>query len=70
VQDRPGTQPPSAASYPGLSEERTPAGLVIAIAVVMALAGAAYPAEAAGARFKSPGQVPGLATADAEPVTR
>jgi hypothetical protein len=58
------------AYYPGLPRERTPFGLATASAVVMALASAAYPAEAAGARCKPPGQVPGLAAADAEPVTR
>ena len=31
---------------------------------------AAHPAEAAGAHCKPPGQIPGLAAADAEPVTR
>lgn len=30
-----GTQPPTAASYPGLPEERTPAGLAIAVIVVL-----------------------------------
>ena len=33
-----GTQPLTAANYPGLPQERTPVGLVIAIVVVMALA--------------------------------
>ena len=47
-----------------------PTGLVIIMAVVMALASAAYPAEAAGARCKPPGQIPGLAAADAGAVTR
>jgi len=65
-----GTQPTTAANYPGLPWERPSAGLVIAIAVVMALASAAHSAEAAGARCKPPGQIPGLAAADAEPVTR
>ena len=55
---------------PGLPEERMPAGLVIAIAVVMALASAAHAAEATGARGKPPGQIPGLAAANAAAVTR
>ena len=35
---RTGSQPPRAASYPGLPEERLLIGLVIIVAVVMALA--------------------------------
>jgi hypothetical protein len=57
---RTGTQPPRAASYPGLPEERMPIGLVTTMAVEMALVSAAPPAEAAGARCKPPGQIPGL----------
>ena len=65
-----GTQPPRAASYPGLPEERVPTGLVIIMAVLMALGVAANPAEAVGARCELPGQIAGLAAADAPPVTR
>ena len=50
-----------AASYPGLPEERMPTGLVINMAVLMALEVAANPAEAVGARCGLPGQIPGLA---------
>jgi hypothetical protein len=42
-----------------------PTGLVITIAVENGARNAAHPAEAAGARCKPPGQIPGLAAADA-----
>ena len=45
-------------------------GLVIIVAVLMALEVAANPAEAVGARCGLPGQIPGLAAADAAAVTR
>jgi hypothetical protein len=47
-----------------------PTGLVIIMAVLMALEVAANPAEAVGARSGLPGQIAGLAAADAPPVTR
>ena len=47
-----------------------PTGLVIIMAVLMALEVAANPAEAVGARCGLPGQIPGLAAADAAAVTR
>jgi len=47
-----------------------PVGLVTIMAVLMALAVQAYPAEPAGARCKPPGQIPGLAAADTAAVTR
>ena len=64
------TQPPKAASYPGLPEERMLTGLVIIMAVLMALGVAANPAEAVGARCGLPGQIPGLAAAAAAAVIR
>ena len=41
-----------------------PLGLIIIMAVVMALGRPRSPAEAAGAHCKPPGQIPGLAAAD------
>jgi hypothetical protein len=46
-----------------------PTGMVTIMAVLMAL-GMPHPAEAAGAQCKPPGQIPGLAAADAAAVTR
>ena len=46
-----------------------PAGLIIIRAVAHGARNAAQPAEAAGARCKPPGQIPGLAAADAAAVT-
>ena len=54
-----GSQPPKAASYPGLPEERLHIGLVIIVAVVMALAAPrtrlSLPVPDAGRRARSPG---------------
>jgi hypothetical protein len=47
-----------------------PIGLIIIMAVAHGARSAAQPAEAAGARCKPPGQIPGLAAADAAAVTR
>ena len=47
-----------------------PTGLVIIMAVLMALGVAANPAEAIGARCELPGQIAGLAAAAAAAVTR
>jgi hypothetical protein len=46
-----------------------PIGLIIIMAVAHGARNAAQPAEAAGARGKPPGQIPGLAAADAAVVT-
>jgi hypothetical protein len=46
-----------------------PTGLILIMAVLMALGMAANPAEAVGARCELPGQIAGLAAADAPPVT-
>jgi hypothetical protein len=46
-----------------------PVGMITIMAVLMAL-GMPHPAEAVGARCKPPGQIPGLAAADAAAVTR
>ena len=59
----------TAASCPGLPEERMPIGLIIIMAVAHGARHAAQQAEAAGARCKPPGQIPGLAAADAAAVT-
>ena len=55
---------------PGLPEERMPAGLVLAHGRAHGARSAAQPAEAVGARGTPPGQIPGLAAADAAAVTR
>ena len=55
---------------PGLPEERMPAGLVVAHGRAHGARIAAQPAEAVGARCKPPGQIPGLAAANAAAVTR
>ncbi len=55
---------------PGLPEERMPAGLVVTHGRAHGARIAAQPAEAAGARCKPPGQIPGLAAANAAAVTR
>jgi hypothetical protein len=55
---------------PGLPEERMPAGLVLIHGRAHGARIAAQPAEAAGARCKPPGQIPGLAAANAAAVTR
>ena len=55
---------------PGLPEERMPAGLVLIHGRAHGARIAAQPAEAVGARCKPPGQIAGLAAADAELVTR
>src|SRR5258708_30128430 len=68
-----GTHRNSAAAggqLPGLPEERVPVGLIIIMAVAHGARNAACPAEAAGARCKPPGRIPGLAAADAAAVTR
>jgi hypothetical protein len=54
---------------PGLPEERMPVGLVLIHGRAHG-AHCAQPAEAAGARCKPPGQIPGLAAANAAAVTR
>ncbi len=46
-----------------------PIGLIIIMAVAHGARSAAQPAETAGARCKPPGQIPGLAAADAAAVT-
>jgi len=66
----PEPQPPTAASYPGLPEERTPTGLVITIAVGMALAVPRIRLRLSVPRCKPPGQIPGHAAADADAATR
>jgi hypothetical protein len=67
---RTGAQPPRAASYPGLPEERLPIGLVNMMAVLMALAvprmRLRLPVPDASRRVRSLG----LAAADADAVTR
>ena len=55
---------------PGLPEERMPAGLVLIHGRAHGARIAAQPAEAAGARSKPPGHIPGLAAANAAAVTR
>ena len=55
---------------PGLPEERMPAGLVLIHGRAHGARIAAQPAEAAGARCTPPGQIPGLAAANAAAVTR
>ena len=68
-----GTHRSSAAEggqLPGLPEERMPAGLVVTHGRAHGARIAAQPAEAAGARCKPPGQIPGLAAANAAAVTR
>ena len=55
---------------PGLPEERMPAGLVLSHGRAHGARIAAQPAEAVGARCTPPGQIPGLAAADAAVVTR
>jgi hypothetical protein len=59
-----------AGQLPGLPEERMPAGLVLIHGRAHGARIAAQPAEAAGARCKPPGQIPGLAAANAAAVTR
>ena len=54
---------------PGLPEERMPAGLVLSRGRAHGARIAAQPAEAVGARCKPPGQIPGLAAANAAAVT-
>jgi hypothetical protein len=54
---------------PGLPEERMPAGLVLIHGCAHGARIAAQPAEAVGARCKPPGQIPGLAAANAAAVT-
>jgi hypothetical protein len=54
---------------PGLPEERMPAGLVLIHGRAHGARIAAQPAEAVGARCKPPGQIPGLAAANAAAVT-
>jgi hypothetical protein len=53
---------------PGLPEERMPAGLVLIHGRAHGARIAAQPAEAVGARCKPPGQIPGLAAANAAAV--
>ncbi len=68
-----GTHRSSAAEggqLPGLPEERMPAGLVLIHGRAHGARIAAQPAEAVGARCKPPGQIPGLAAANAAAVTR
>jgi hypothetical protein len=55
---------------PGLPEGRMPAGLVLIHGRAHGARIAAQPAEAVGARCTPPGQIPGLAAADAAAVTR
>jgi hypothetical protein len=55
---------------PGLPEERMPAGLVLIHGRAHGARIAAQPAEAVGARCEPPGQIPGLAAANAAAVTR
>jgi hypothetical protein len=55
---------------PGLPEERMPAGLVLIHGRAHGARIAAQPAEAAGARCTPPGQIAGLAAANAAAVTR
>ena len=55
---------------PGLPEERMPAGLVLIHGRAHGARIAAKPAEAVGARCTPPGQIPGLAAANAAAVTR
>jgi hypothetical protein len=55
---------------PGLPEERMPAGLVVTHGRAHGARIAAQPAEAVGARCTPPGQIPGLAAANAAAVTR
>jgi hypothetical protein len=55
---------------PGLPEERMPAGLVLTHGRAHGARIAAQPAEAAGARCAPPGQIAGLAAANAAAVTR
>jgi len=55
---------------PGLPEERMPAGLVVTHGRAHGARIAAQPAEAVGARCKPPGQIPGLAAANAAAATR
>ena len=55
---------------PGLPEERMPAGLVLTHGRAHGARIAAQPAEAIGARCTPPGQIPGLAAANAAAVTR
>jgi hypothetical protein len=55
---------------PGLPEERMPAGLVVTRGRAHGARIAAQPTEAVGARCKPPGQIPGLAAANAAAVTR
>ncbi len=52
-----GSQPPTAASYPGLPEELIRIGLVIMTARAHDARIAAYPADSAGVRCKLPGQI-------------
>ena len=54
---------------PGLPEERMPAGLVLIHGRAHGARIAVQPAEAVGARCKPPGQIPGLAAANAAAVT-
>ena len=68
-----GTHRDSAAEggqLPGLPEERMPAGLVLIHGRAHGARIAAQPAEAAGARCTPPGQIAGLAAANAAAVTR
>lgn len=55
---------------PGLPEERMPAGLVLIHGRAHGARIAAQPAEAVGARCTPPGQIAGLAAANAAAVTR
>jgi len=55
---------------PGLPEERMPVGLVVTHGRAHGARIAAQPAEAVGARCTPPGQIAGLAAANAAAVTR
>jgi hypothetical protein len=67
---RTGTQPPTAVSYPGLPEERMPIGLVIIMAVVMALGRPRLRLRLPVPDASRRAQIPGPAAADAAAVTR
>ena len=68
-----GSQPPTAASYPGLPEELMRIGLVIVTARAHDARIAAHPADSAGVRCKLPGQILarqlGLRAAPQRPLT-
>src|SRR6266487_2031584 len=69
VQDRHRNSAAKGGQLPGATGGAHAHGLVITHRRGHGARNVAYPAEAAGARCKPPGQIPGLAAADGEAVT-